>query len=351
MFYVLFPIFSEMFLRVMELMLSTSFRLITCSSLFILRYLLRFLVFRKLRRFPSHQAEGGTYAYRPRFKGVWDIGKLPKGLQQMEEVVFLGVPDFSVRPLDGALYLQFLLESSNSVSAINCAFYAFKCVHKVAGLESPTLHPTIIAAKKGALRFVSQSASHRKGTLQVAHLKQLADRADFDNLLELRSLVMLVLAFSSFPRSSELCLMRSKNVQFSSGYVTIFIEKNKTNQLRECWSVIIAETHCSTCPCALVRAYMRKAQIVKNSDEFLFRPITSSRNHKRLVSFSKPISYSVYRDSFKTSFPDIVPNISNFSTHSARSGSATLAANSGVCEENIQRHGRWASVEVKNIYV
>lgn len=265
--------------------------------------------------------------------------------------MFLGVPDFSVRPLDGALYLQFLLESSNSVSAINCAFYAFKCVHKVAGLESPTLHPTIIAAKKGALRFVSQSASHRKGTLQVAHLKQLADRADFDNLLELRSLVMLVLAFSSFPRSSELCLMRSKNVQFSSGYVTIFIEKNKTNQLRECRSVIIAETHCSTCPCALVRAYMRKAQIVKNSDEFLFRPITSSRNHKRLVSFSKPISYSVYRDSFKTSFSDIVPNISNFSTHSARSGSATLAANSGVCEENIQRHGRWASVEVKNIYV
>ena len=157
-----------MFLRVMELMLSTSFRLITCSSLFILRYLLlRFLVFRKLRRFPSLQAEGGTYAYAPRFKGVWDIGKLPKGLQQMEEVVFLGVPDFSVRPLDGALYLQFLLESSNSVSAINCAFYAFKCVHKVAGLESPTLHPTIIAAKKGALRCISEEGNSPSGPSQA----------------------------------------------------------------------------------------------------------------------------------------------------------------------------------------
>ena len=162
---------------------------------------------------------------------------------------------------------------------------------------------------------------------------------------------MFVLAFSSFPRSVELCLMRSKNVQFSSGYVTIFLEKNKTSQLRECRSVIIAETHSSTCPCALLRAHMRKAQIVKNYDEFLFRPITSSRNHRRLVSVSKPISYSVYRDSFKTSFSDIVPNISNFSTHSARSGSATLASNSGVSEENIQRHGRWASIEAKNIYV
>ena len=123
---------------------------------------------------------------------------------------------------------------------------------------------------------------------------------------------MFVLAFSSFPRSSELCLMRSKNVQFSSSYVTILFEKNKTNQLRECRSVIIAETHSSTCPCALLRAYMRKAQIVKNSDEFLFRPITCSRNHRRLVSVSKPISYSVYRDSgliqiFCLTFPILVP--------------------------------------------
>ena len=85
----------------------------------------------------------------------------------------------------------------------------------------------------------------------MAHLKQLADRADFDNLLRLRSLVMFVLAFSSFLRSSELCLMRSRHVQFSLGYVTIFIEKNKTNQLRERRSVVNAETHSTICPCAI----------------------------------------------------------------------------------------------------
>ena len=63
------------------------------------------------------------------------------------------------------------------------------------------------------------------------------------------------------------------------------------------------------------------------------------------------ISLLVIRQSFKKSFASIVPDISKFSTHSARSGGATLAASSGVSERNLQRHGRWATSTAKNIYV
>ena len=149
---------------------------------------------------------------------------------------------------------------------------------------------------------------------------------------------MFVLAFSGFFRSSELCLICIKHVQFF--YVTIFIKKSKTDQLRESRAVVIAETRSSTCPCYLLMAYMSKTHRAGNSEEYLFRPISSSENRKRLVSLNKPISYSAYRDSFKKSFPDIVPDISGFSTHSTRSGGATLAANSVVSEKNIQRHSR-----------
>ena len=69
------------------------------------------------------------------------------------------------------------------------------------------------------------------------------------------------------------------------------------------------------------------------------------------MTVNKPISYSTYRESLKKSFRDIVPGISKFSTHSARSGGATLAANSGVPDRNLHRHGRWASTSAKNIYV
>ena len=162
---------------------------------------------------------------------------------------------------------------------------------------------------------------------------------------------MFVLAFSGFFNSSELCFIRSKHFQFRSSYITIFIEKRKTDQLREGRSVVIAVTHSSSCPCYLLRAYMSKAHVVGNSDEYLFRPFSSLGNRKRLVSVNKPISYSAYGDSFKKSFSDFVPGISKCSTYSTRSGGATLATNSGVTDRNIQRHGRWASVGAKNIYV
>ena len=165
--------------------------------------------------------------------------------------------------------------------------------------------------KEGTLRLSSQPASQRKEPLDVTHLKQLAEKTDFDNLLQLRSLVMFILAFSGFFRSSELCLIRRRQVQFSSDYLTILIEKSTTVQLREGRSVAIAETRSATCPCALLKMYTRKAQIPENSDNYLFRPITSSGNHKRLVSVNKPISYPAYRDSFKKSFADIVPDIAN----------------------------------------
>lgn len=71
----------------------------------------------------------------------------------------LGVPVFPVGPLDCPLYLQCLLQSSKSASAINCAFYAFKWLHQVAGVDSPTLHPIVIAAKDGSLPLVSQPPS------------------------------------------------------------------------------------------------------------------------------------------------------------------------------------------------
>ena len=115
--------------------------------------------------------------------------------------------------------------------------------------------------------------------------------------------------------------------------------------------MVIAESAGSSiCPVAL-KLYMSSSNLSFDSEEYLFRPISSSSNRKCLVSVNKPICYLTYRESFKKSFRDIVPDISKFSTHSARSGGATLAANSGVPERNLQRHGRRASTSAKNIYV
>ena len=157
---------------------------------------------------------------------------------------------------------------------------------------------------------------------------------------------MSFLAFSGFLRFLELSLIRPKDIMFGERFISAFIEKSKADQLREGQSVVIAESRSSTCPVALLILYLMSAQLLFDSDQYLFRPISASRNCKRLVSVNKAISYSTYRESFKTSFQGIVAGISKFSTHFA-----TSAANSVISERNLQRHGRWASISAKNTYI
>ena len=106
---------------------------------------------------------------------------------------------FPVEPIHCALFLQYLLDSTKSVSTINCAFYAFKWLHDLAGVGSPTSHPTVVAIKEGAIRLSSCPVKHRKEPLEAEHLRQLMERTHLNDLLQLRNLVMFVVlpVFSS----------------------------------------------------------------------------------------------------------------------------------------------------------
>ena len=50
-------------------------------------------------------------------------------------------------------------------------------------------------------------------------------------------------------------------------------------------------------------------------------------------------------------FKDIVPDISAISTHSLRSGGATVAATADAPVRLFKRHGRWPSESAKDGYV
>ena len=214
-----------------------------------------------------------------------------------------------------ALYIQHLVEQTSSASAINSAFYAINWAHKLAGLESPTNHPTVLLIKEGAVRMRSQKCN-RKEPSEPVHLKDLASQANFEDLLQLRSLDMYVLSFSAFLRSAEILELLRSDIVYKSDHMEINIVKSKTDQLREDKSLVIAETGGDLCPVKLLQLYLSKAEISDNSKEYIFRPISSSKKLKKFVSSDKHISYSTYRESFKASFKDIVPDISKYSTHS-----------------------------------
>ena len=104
---------------------------------------------------------------------------------------------FPVSPFSLALYLQHLLELSNSSSSINAALYAVNWFHTIAGVEPPTLHPAVIATKEGAVRL-SAKETHRKEPLETDYLRSLASQINFQNLLQLRNCYVCPLGFWFF---------------------------------------------------------------------------------------------------------------------------------------------------------
>ena len=115
----------------------------------------------------------------------------------------LGVPKFPIRPLVGALYLQFLLELSNSVSTINCSFHAFKWLHHVVGLQSP-------------IPFIPPSLLQRRELLSFLVSKHLTGRNRLKWLISSNSLIGLTFVlvccccfFFSQVQSYVLCSVRT----------------------------------------------------------------------------------------------------------------------------------------------
>lgn len=289
----------------------------------------------------ASRAEGTTHLYERSFnkwktfaQGILQVAVLPAD------------------PLHVTLFLQYLVETSKSASAINSAFYSINWAHRMSGFPSPTDHPFVALARDGAIRILSHGRSNRKEPLDVHFLKDLCVQANLDDLVQLRNVVMFVLSFAGFLRSSEVIQLKREDVIFSEGLVSLVIRKSKTDQLRDGQTVVLAELQDSIlCPVKLLKRYFNRANIVACTNVYLFRPISVCREGKRLVSVDRPISYSTYREAFKKAFHDIVPDISKYSTHSIRSGGATLAANSGIPERQFQRHGRWKSTKAKDTYV
>ena len=93
-------------------------------------------------------------------------------------------------------------------------------------------------------------------------------------------------------------------------------------------------------------------QIPDNCNKFIFRPLVKSKSSHSLIAIDRHISYSTFTEHFKSDLLfGIVDDPSKFGSHSLRSGGATRAANAGIEERLIQRHGRWRSVSSKNLYM
>ena len=59
----------------------------------------------------------------------------------------------------------------------------------------------------------------------------------------------------------------------------------------------------------------------------------------------------VYSDTYKLLFTVVLPHTTNITPHSLRAGGASAAAENGVPDRQIPKHGRWKSENARNGYI
>jgi integrase len=253
-------------------------------------------------------------------------------------------------PIHLALNLTELIDKSASSSIIASTVYGVKWVHSLRNLPDPTDNLYIKNLLEASKRMLSKPVC-KKEPISVNELITLCSKyAQSTDILVLRDLCMILLAFAGFLRFDELVHLYCNDIIFYSDYFSIYIRKCKTDQYREGHKIVISKGVTLACPYAMLKRYLEVTKMSVLDNVFLFRPCYRSKLTCGLISKNRPLSYTRTRETVIARLREVVGDL-NIGLHSLRSGGATAAANAGVNDRCWKRHGRWRSESSKDGYV
>ena len=252
-----------------------------------------------------------------------------------------------------SLYLIYLSKKHNSSAKVDEAFYAINWSHRLAGLPSPCKTDLCNLVKEGANRQIGHYIANKKEpiTSTILHKVVLKFGSQGSTLYDIRTCCMCLLSYAGFLRFSELVNLKKSDIEIYPTHVSLFLEKSKTDKLREGTHVLIARTNTTTCPVSMLERYLQLACITEAS-HFIFRSLTFCKNSNVYkLKGKKSLSYTRAREVLLETLESVGLDKSKFGLHSLRSGGATAAANAGVDDRLFKKHGRWSSDTAKDGYV
>ena len=260
-----------------------------------------------------------------------------------------GHSDIPAQPVHIALYISHLLDNGASHSTVSSAIYSIKWMHEISGLTDPTDISFVKSLQESSKRITARPVQ-RKDPVDSRLLQSLCEMyKNSTDLLVLRNLTMILIEFSGFLRYDELSALKCVDITVETEYLKIFIHRSKTDQLREGSEILISKGITCACPYSMFLRFVSAAKIDLSSEHFIFKPIFRSSGIAKFIHKNKKLSYTAARQNIVTLLKKVAPNL-NIGLHSLRSGGATAAANFGVNERCLQRHGRWKSTSSKNMY-
>lgn len=258
--------------------------------------------------------------------------------------------DLPAQSIHIALYITSLIDKHSSHYVVESALYAIKWAHDLNGYTDPTDNSFVKSLLESAKRLNAKSVVKKDPVNSEMLIELCSLYAGSFDLLILRDLCMILIAYSGFLRFDEISNLRCKDVQFYDDHIKIFISKSKTDQYRHGNEILISTGSTVACPVNMLSRYMSIAKLDNKSDHFIFKPMFRSKGVAHLIHKNKPISYTTARENIVKRLKEVAPNL-NLGLHSLRSGGASAAAKADVNERCIKRHGRWKTDFVKDCYI
>lgn len=255
-------------------------------------------------------------------------------------------------PFFVAIYINYVLKTSNNNGALVAAFYGIRWGHHINGAISPTEHPFVRMAYDGAVRLCEKKPKTPKDPISPEIIKFLFEQVNSECLLELRFLVMCALGFFGFFRiEDELLTVKLYNVKITETHLEVFLEKSKNDQHRDGKTVYISKLDSKYCPVKILQRFFSQGEISLDfhKDMFLIPRLIKIKSGHR-VHKTLGISYSRAREIFKENIEKLDIE-GNFGLHSFRSGGASAAAENNVDKRLISKHGRWKTEKARNGYI
>lgn len=243
-------------------------------------------------------------------------------------------------PQEVAQYISTLTKSGLKSSSIRIMIAAISSIHKLNLLNDPTQHPIVKIELRRMHRTLGRYSQQAFGITEPILEKLLG--ATTENLRDIRDRALLLLAYDSMCRRSELVCLKIADIHYEhlECKMKIRLRKSKTDQeLQGRWILPSLRSTEATI------AWIEKAKL---TDGYLFRGINNAIEIAEDLKSSQ-INRIYKRLAKDAGFPiEIVAHISG---HSMRVGAAQDLLKSGASIPMIMNKGRWSKTDTVMRYL
>ncbi|MBT8544347.1 tyrosine-type recombinase/integrase [Polynucleobacter paneuropaeus] len=254
----------------------------------------------------------------------------------------LNIDALPASPSGVANYIAQLTKSGLKSSSIRIAVASISSIHKLNCLSDPTQHPDVKIELRRMHRTLGRSSKQAFGITAPILEKMLSAAAN--NLRGMRDRALLLLAYDSMCRRSELVSLRVADLQMTElenhTQMKVRLCKSKTDQeLHGRWIFITKRS------ADAIRMWIEQAKL---KDGFIFRGVNNS------IDITKDLKSSQINRIYKRLAKDAkLPKeiIDYISGHSMRVGAAQDLLKSGASMPVIMNRGRWSKTDTVARYL